>query len=86
VRAALLATCAALFAAAASACAVQKEARGFASPPPDGTMVTCPVSGERCAKTPLTPAAVFEMKTYYFCCEDCPRSFRADPARYADGP
>jgi YHS domain-containing protein len=71
------------WALALSACIGKRTDAGFTAPPPDGARVTCPVSGERCTKTPLTPAAVFEMKTYYFCCEDCPTRFRADPGRYA---
>lgn len=58
--------------------------RGYEEPPPDGAMITCPVSGERCAKTAATPSAIYEMRTYYFCCDDCPKRFVQAPERYAD--
>jgi YHS domain-containing protein len=58
--------------------------RGYAEPPPDGTEVTCPVSGDRCKKNPATPSAVYEMRTYYFCCDDCPKRFAEAPERYGD--
>jgi YHS domain-containing protein len=64
----------------ASACRAADP--GWIEPPPDGTKVTCPVSGDTCEKTPTTRAAVFAMRTYYFCCDDCPARFAADPARY----
>lgn len=70
------------FGLALAACSGSRGDTGYAAPPPDGTMVTCPVSGEKCEKTPLTPAAVFESKTYYFCCADCPRRFREGPDRF----
>ena len=68
---------------AAAACPGAKSDTGFSKPPPDGATVIDPVSGQRCEKTPLTPAAVFEMKTYYFCADDSPRRFREAPERFA---
>lgn len=63
--------------------ACRTKSAGYAQPPPDGTSVTCPVSGRQCVKGPLTPAAVYEMHTFYFCCEDCPTRFAEAPERYA---
>ena len=67
----------------AAGCPAKTGDVGFTNPPPDGTMVFCPVSGAECEKTPLTPAAVFESKTYYFCCAECPKRFREAPERFA---
>jgi YHS domain-containing protein len=70
----------------AAACPGAKGDAGFTTPPPDGTKIRDVVSGEECEKTPLTQAAVFESKTYYFCCADCPRRFREAPARFVRSP
>jgi YHS domain-containing protein len=64
-------------------CPPSEKVRGYEEPPPDGTIVTCPVSRTRCTKTPATAAAVYEMRTYYFCCDDCPKRFAEAPERYA---
>ena len=40
----------------------------------------CPVSGD--AVDP-TVTSVYNGKTYAFCCADCVKAFKADPAKYA---
>lgn len=50
---------------------------GYLEPPPDGARVRCPVSGQACTKDGLTEAAVWEGRTYYFCCADCRTQFLA---------
>lgn len=55
-------------------------------PAADGTAVdlqntVCPVSGEKVGDSKLT--ATYEGKIYHFCCEDCPKTFAKDPAKYA---
>jgi YHS domain-containing protein len=67
-------------------CPPSERVQGYVEPPPDGTVVTCPVSRKQCTKTPATPAAIYEMRTYYFCCDDCPARFAAAPERYATPP
>ena len=58
--------------------------RGFIEPPDDGTEVTDPVTNIRCKKTFKTKSAVYEQKTYYFCCPNCPSQFLADMTKFAD--
>lgn len=41
----------------------------------------CPVSGDKVGDSKLT--ATYEGKTYHFCCDDCPKAFAKDPAKYA---
>jgi|SRR5581483_1790838 len=41
----------------------------------------CPVSGDKVGDSKLT--AVYDGKLYHFCCEDCPKEFKKDPAKYA---
>ena len=41
-----------------------KRAVGYAVPPPDGTAVVCPVSGDTCVKSPEMKAAVFDMQVH----------------------
>lgn len=41
----------------------------------------CPVSGDNVGDSKLT--AVYDGKIYHFCCEDCPKEFMKDPAKYA---
>jgi YHS domain-containing protein len=60
-----------------------ERAAGYLEPPPDGARIRDPVSGETCSKTALTPAAVYEMRTHYFCSAACPRMFADHPERYA---
>lgn len=57
---------------------------GFLEPAPDGTHVTCPITGETCTKTPETASAVYDERTYYFCTPAAWDRFQADPGRYAD--
>lgn len=70
------------FLVALSACTSAKV-EGYATPPADGAELVDPVTKDRCTKTPLTAAAVYESKTYYFCNAESPAKFRADPARFA---
>ncbi len=60
----------------------ERSGFGHYDPPPDGATVRCPVSDKSCPKTPLTPSAIVESKTYYFCCPDCRGTFVANPTKY----
>ena len=62
----------------------RKASVGYFEPPEDGVTVTDPVSNTTCKKTYSTKSAVFEQKTYYFCCAHCPSTFVADAAKYSD--
>jgi YHS domain-containing protein len=62
-----------------------EDRKGYFEPPADGTIVRCAVSGKTCKKTPGTPSAIYDEATYYFCCDDCPAKFAAEPEKYADG-
>lgn len=66
----------ALWGAASIACPRPPPA-GYLTPPPDGTTVTCPVTGARCVKGPETPAAIRSMRTFYFCTPEAARRFEA---------
>jgi YHS domain-containing protein len=41
----------------------------------------CPVSGDKVGDSKLT--ATYDGKIYHFCCDDCPKAFAKDPAKYA---
>jgi len=41
----------------------------------------CPVSGEKVGDSKYTE--VYQGKIYHFCCDDCPKQFKADPDKYA---
>lgn len=45
----------------------------------------CPVMGGAIADTSGLKYEDYEGKRYYFCCDECPDQFRADPAKFADG-
>lgn len=45
----------------------------------------CPVMGGAMADTTSLKYEDYEGKRYYFCCDECPDKFHADPAKYADG-
>jgi YHS domain-containing protein len=42
----------------------------------------CPVSGKPIAAKNPKASAEFEGKKVYFCCENCPKAFAADPAKF----
>lgn len=44
--------------------------------------VVCPVSGETMLKSEAKASAVYEGKTYYFCCPGCKEKFLKDPKAY----
>ncbi len=56
---------------------------GYATPPPDGAEIVCPVTHHRCVKGPETEAAVFEARTFYFCDPRDRTVFAENPERYA---
>jgi YHS domain-containing protein len=60
-----------------------RQLGGFAVPPPDGTEIVCPVTKERCAKSPELESAVYEMRTFYFCRAESRTVFAENPERYA---
>lgn len=41
----------------------------------------CPVTGDKVGDSKLT--GTYEGKTYHFCCDDCPKAFAKDPAKFA---
>lgn len=45
----------------------------------------CPVMGAPVANTEGAKFQDFDGKRYYFCCDDCPEKFKAEPEKYADG-
>lgn len=56
---------------------------GYAEPPTDGIEIVCPVTHERCVKGPQTEAAIFEMRSFYFCRPESRDIFVENPKRYA---
>jgi YHS domain-containing protein len=44
----------------------------------------CPVMGGAMADTTNLKYEDYDGKRYYFCCDECPAKFHADPAKYAD--
>jgi hypothetical protein len=56
---------------------------GYTVPPPDGIGIVCPVTKERCVKGPEIEAAVFEMRSFYFCRPESRAVFAENPTRYA---
>lgn len=44
--------------------------------------ITCPVSGEKFAKSDAAGSMEYEGKTYYLCCSGCLDKFKADPTKY----
>jgi YHS domain-containing protein len=42
----------------------------------------CPVSGDKVGDCKLT--TTYDGKIYHFCCDDCPKAFAKDPAKYAN--
>ncbi|MDQ2987372.1 MAG: YHS domain-containing protein, partial [Armatimonadota bacterium] len=51
----------------------------------DKGVAMCPVMGAPMADTASLKFEDYEGKRYYFCCDECPDKFHADPAKYADG-
>lgn len=51
----------------------------------DGKLV-CPVMGNEISSAKdAVGYQDYKGKRYYFCCDGCPQSFKADPDKYADG-
>lgn len=48
-----------------------------------GDKAKCPVSDEEFTVAANSPKVTHEGKDYYFCCESCAESFKADPKKYA---
>ncbi|HPD15243.1 MAG TPA: hypothetical protein PLE19_09845 [Planctomycetota bacterium] len=73
--------CAAAFAAAAGLALMGcwEEKKGDAAAPPANAQTTCPVMGGKIDKRFF---ADYEGKRVYFCCDDCPETFKKDPAAY----
>jgi YHS domain-containing protein len=44
----------------------------------------CPVSGKPIAAKNKEAVAEYEGQKVYFCCENCPKAFAADPAKFKD--
>ena len=55
---------------------------GFAGMPPVGTKAVCPVMGTEFEVTKNSEFAVYQGKTYVFCCPGCKPQFEAEPAKY----
>ena len=69
--------------AAAGCRGADRSLGGYTVPPKDGIEIVCPVTGERCMKGPETEAAVFEMRSFYFCRPESRAVFAENPKRYA---
>jgi Cu+-exporting ATPase len=50
----------------------------------DETTVTCIVSGKEIAKSEAKGRTEYNGKTYYFCCENCEKSFLENPEKYVN--
>jgi YHS domain-containing protein len=48
----------------------------------DEEVVTCAVSGEKMKKSEAKGSMEYKGKTYYFCCENCEKSFKENPEKY----
>ena len=61
-----------------------------AAPKGKGMTMNCPVMPSRkvdmAAATKAHNYADYRGNRYYFCCDDCPKMFKANPAKYAKGP
>jgi YHS domain-containing protein len=49
--------------------------------PIDLKNTVCPVSGDKVGDSKLTET--YDGKIYHLCCDDCPKAFKKDPAKYA---
>jgi Cu+-exporting ATPase len=47
-----------------------------------GDRTKCPVSGHEFVVTADSPHAEYNGKTYYFCCNNCPKAFEANPEKF----
>lgn len=61
----------------------ERKLGGYMTPLPDGAPVEDPVSGAICRKDAATEAAVFSMRTFYFCSDTSRAAFGENPERYA---
>jgi len=57
--------------------------KAFDHRPKAGEKAICAVSGEVFLVDADTQTTEFEGKYYAFCCEDCPKEFKTDPAKFA---
>jgi YHS domain-containing protein len=60
--------------------------RSFASKPKPGTQATCAVSGEVFKVTAKTKMLQEGGRWYPFCCPDCLKDFKENPAKYLEAP
>lgn len=51
------------------------------APSPGKPQTTCPISGKPIDKA-KSPHVDFQGQRIYFCCDDCPAKFKADPEKY----
>ncbi|MBS1717627.1 MAG: YHS domain-containing protein [Armatimonadetes bacterium] len=52
-------------------------------------IITCPVSGDKLDMDKATKSkmyADYKGNRYFFCCNDCPSTFKKNPAKYAAKP
>lgn len=56
---------------------------GYPRPLPDGARFRDPVSGRECTKDGSTEAAVFRMRTFYFCSDEARAEFSENPEEHA---
>lgn len=52
---------------------------------PNGTAMTSPISDKQISKQTNTPAALYDGKLYFFCCEVDRDKFLTQPAVFASG-
>ncbi|MGC8833368.1 MAG: YHS domain-containing protein [Armatimonadota bacterium] len=76
-----------IFFALAVAVLLQGAAFAKESKPSVGkaAVVTCPVTGRVVKNVKTAPKAVYQGKTYYFCCSECKPKFEKNPAKYIKG-
>ena len=60
--------------------------KAFDHRPKIGEKAICAVSGEVFLVDADTQTTEYDGKYYAFCCEDCPKEFKANPGKFVHGP
>ena len=63
-------------------CGCSTSHSASAAAPVDLRNTVCPVTMDTVGSSTLTET--YDGKIYHFCCDDCPKQFRTDPAKYAN--
>jgi YHS domain-containing protein len=62
---------------------------GHAAPKNAKHVITCPISGDKVDRDKATKKHLYtdyKGNRYFFCCGDCPPTFKKNPAKYASKP